>query len=240
MIHNVDSYTSNVAGQEHNLKNCVHKHSGGFLDMDIKLKMDSGKPENLQTEETKLPTFDLFTGGIKKIVGKGIGFLKGIWNEQGDDGQRASTAVTVREGAGNLNGKTNQTGIAAVLTAEAVADIKPPKQTEAIQEPETGKRTGAIPALRVKTGQARERFAAKKDAFLKKMKETAKSRRGFFKDNTQERPGQQEKQTEWFELENIHLLDSYNKNGEYTNLGSDVNIQGYSGNPMRDNYSSKA
>ena len=98
MIHNVDSYTSNIAGQEHNLKNCVHKHSGGFLDMDIKLKMDSGKPENLQTEETKLPTFDLFTGGIKKIVGKGIGFLKGIWNEQGDDGQRASTAVTVKIG----------------------------------------------------------------------------------------------------------------------------------------------
>lgn len=240
MIHNVDSYTSNITGQEHNLKNCVHRHSGGFLDMDVDLKTDSGKQENLRTEEPKLPTFDLLSGGIKKILGRGIGFLKGIWNGQGDDKQGTGITAAVREGAKNTNGKTVQTGIATALTAETLADVKPPKQAASVQEPETRKLAGAIPALRVKTGQARERFAAKKDAFLKRMKETAKNRRGFFKENTEEKPGQQEKQTEWFEMENIHLLDSYNKNGEYTNLGSDVNTQGYNGNPMRDNYSSKA
>lgn len=240
MIHNVDSYTSNITSQEHNLRNCVHKHSGGFLDTDMDLKMSSAKQQNLQTEETKLPTFDLFTGNIRKILGKGIGFLRGIWNESGESGQNASMAGSVAGTVNSQNGKNGQAGVISAMAAETIADIKPPRQTAAVQETQTGKLAGAIPALKVKTGQARQRFEAKKEAFLKRMKETAKNRKGFFKDSTEERRGQQEKQLEWYEMENIHLLDSYNKNGEYTNLGNPENRQGYSGNPMKDNYSTRA
>lgn len=238
MIHNVNSYSSNFTSTEHNLVNCVHKHKGGFLDTDMDLKMSSENQENLQTEKEKLPTFDLFTGGIKKILGKGIGFLKGIWNEQSDSGQKTSITGRTTDQVDRSNGKTDSTGMVSVPGVETLADVKVPKQASVQTERQVEKAAGAIPALRVKTGQARERFEAKKDAFLKRMKEMAKNRRGFFKDSREERPGQQEKQMEWFEMKNEHLLDSYNKNGEYTNLGN--RTSGYSGNPMKDNYSSKA
>jgi len=204
----------------------------------MELKMSSAKQENLQTEQEKLPTFDLFTGGIKKALGRGIGFLKGIWNEQGDAGQNTSVTGKAAENVDRSNGKTDSLGVISTSAIETLADVKVPKQTPVSVERQAEKISGVIPALKIKTGLARERFEAKKDAFLKKMKETAKKRRGFFKDSRQERPGQQEKQMEWFEMENKHLLDSYNKNGEYTNLGN--RTSGYSGNPMKDNYSSKA
>lgn len=238
MIQNVNSYSSNISTTEHDLKNCVHKHKGGFLDTGMDLKMSAAKQgqENLRTE--KLPAFDLFTGGIKKVLGKGIGFLKGIWNEQSDGGQNTSAAGRTTENVDRSNGKINHIGGNLTSAMETVADVKNPKQISVTAERETGRLAGAIPALKVKTGQARERFEAKKDAFLKRMKETAKNRRGFFKDSREEKPGQQEKQMEWFEMKNNHLLDSYNKNGEYTNLLD--RSSGYSGNPMKDNYSSKA
>jgi len=205
----------------------------------MELKMSPAKQQNLQTEETKLPAFGLFTGNVRKLLGKGIAFLRGIWNEQSDSGQNTSITGNVTEAVNRRNGRTEQTGVISAMAAETLADIRPPKQTAVVQETESGRLAGVIPALKVKTGQARERFEAKKEAFLKRMKETAKKRKGFLKDSREERPGQQEKQMEWYEMENIHLLDSYNKNGEYTNLGNQENRQGYSGNPMKDNYSTR-
>ena len=237
MIHNVNSYSSNLTSTEHNLKNCVHKHTGGFLDTDIDLKTSSAKQESLQTEQTKLPTFDLFTGGIKKILGKGLGILRGIWNEQSDSGQNTSAAGKTAESVDRSNGKTDSLGAVSTSAMEVVADVKVPKQASWQAERQTGKIAGVIPALKVKTGLAREQFEAKKNAFLKRMKEMAKNRRGFFEGSREERPGQQDKQMEWYEMENNHLLDSYNKNGEYTNLGE--RSGGYSGNPVKDYYSKK-
>lgn len=239
MIHNVDSYSQNVTSHEHNLRNCVHKHSGGFLDADMDIKSSSQSAQTQQNQSLSLT--DWLSMNVKKTLGNGIGFLRGIWSDAGESGENS-------ESNGVTKGRQVQSGqqTAAVSSPinlpamESVADVKPPLQKKEDARQESWKLAGAVPALKIKTGLARERFEAKKDAFLKKMKEMAKSRKNrSFKETKEDRAGQQEKETEWFEMKNAHLLDSYNKNGEYTNLGNRVEGQGYSGSLMKENYSKK-
>lgn len=241
MIHNVDSYTTNVTSQEHNLSNCVHKHSGNWLDTDVDIKA-SKQAAQTQPAEQKMSIFDYVTGNIKKILGNGFGLLRGIWNEAGEQGsQEEVTGVLQGEEQNNGQQKVETSAVANTMAMESVADIRIPKKTEATAEEDSWKLSGAIPSLKVKTGQARERFEARKDAFLKRMKEMAKSRKKHsFEESKEERPGQQEKEMEWFGMENSHLLDSYNKNGEYASLGNRIEGQGYSGSPVKENYSKKA
>lgn len=240
MIHNVDSYSQNVTSHEHNLRNCVHKHSGGFLDTDMDIKSSAQTPKAQPAQQT-LSLMEWLSMNLKKTLGNGIGFLRGIWSDTGESGEKSEISGVTKDGQ-----VQNGQQIAAVsspinLSAmESVADVKPPLQKKENVQAENWKIAGAIPALKIKTGLARERFEAKKDAFLKKMKDMTKNRRNkSFEEAKEERPGQNEKETEWFEMKNAHLLDSYNKNGEYTNLGNRVEGQGYSGSPMKENYSKK-
>ena len=242
MIHKVDSYTTNITSQEHNLTNCVHKHSGKMPDADMDLKITQQAATQTTTAETKLSVLDYLTINIKKILGNGIGFLRGIWSESADTGEKTEVADAVKKKEEIQHGtiKTEEMSVVNLSAMESVADVRIQKKAEAEVEPERWKLSAAIPALKVKTGQARERFEAGKDAFLKRMKEMAKSRKKHsFQENKEERPGQQEKDMEWFEMGNSHLLDSYDKNGKYTNLGNRKEGQGYSGSPMKDNYSKK-
>ena len=240
MIHNVDSYTSNITGQEHNLNNCVHKHSGKMPDGDIDLK-NAEQAAAQKAEEAKMSPLEYLSNSIKKALGNGLGFLRGIWSESADTGEKDEITGAVKgEEIQHGKIKTEKMDVVNLTAMESVADVKIPKKTEAAEEQEKWKLSAAIPALKVKTGQARERFEAGKDAFLKRMKEMAKSRKKHsFNENKEERPGQQEKDMEWFEMGNSHLLDSYDKNGEYTNLGNRQEGKGYSGSPVKDNYSRK-
>lgn len=241
MIHNVDSYTTNINSQEHNLTNCVHKHSGKMPDTDMDLKAAEQQAAVQKSTEVKMSALDYLTSNIKKALGNGLSFLRGIWRESADSGEKEELESVVREKEiQHGNKKTEEMSVVNLSAMESVADVKMQKRAEAEAEPERWKLSSAIPALKVKTGQARERFEAGKDAFLKRMKEMTKSRKNHsFEENKEERPGQQEKDMEWFEMGNSHLLDSYDKNGEYTNLGNRKEGQGYSGSPVKDNYSKK-
>ncbi len=240
MIHNVGSYDTRTTGQEHNLSNCVHKHSGNRLDTDADMK-SAGQAANTQPAGTEVSLFDGVSSGIKKLLGNGIGLLRGIWNTSGETGNDKQN-TGVEKGADLQNGHGTVTTVGVSLQAiESVADMKTPIKRNESAQPEKWKLSAAVPTLKIKTGLARERFEARKDAFLKRMKEMAKSRqKDSFEENKEERPGQQEKEMEWFEMSNAHLLDSYNKNGEYTNLGNRIDGQGYSGSPIKENYSKKA
>ena len=240
MIHNVDSYTTNITGQEHNLANCVHKHSGKTFEGDIGLKSAEQAAEQ-KNAEAKMSPLEYLSNNIKKALGNGLGFLRGIWSESADSGEKDELEGTVKgEKIQQGNRKTEKTALVNLQAMESVADVKIQKKAEATAELGQWKLSAAIPALKVKTGQARERFEAGKDAFLKRMKEMAKSRNMHsFEERKEDRPGQQEKDMKWFEMGNSHLLDSYDKNGEYTSLGNRKEGQGYSGSPMKDNYSKK-
>ena len=241
MIHNVDSYTTNITSQEHNLSNCVHKHSGNWLDTDMDIHSSRQEMAPQQTVETKMSLFDHVAMNMKKIFGNGISLLRGIWNDSTDTGNKSESSGVVKgEELQQGNKITNELSTNNLAAMESVVDVKVQKRSEAETTPERWKLSIAIPALKVKTGQARERFEAGKEAFLKRMKEMAKSRQNAFSDKKEERPGQQEKEMEWFEMGNSHLLDSYDKNGEYTNLGNRKEGTGYSGNTMKENYSQKA
>lgn len=243
MIHNVDSYTTNVTTHDHNVTNCIHDHSKATMEGSIGLK-SAGQVQAAEQKiaEVKMSSLEYLLINIKKAMGNGLGFLRGIWNESADAGEKTEVidAVEKEEEIQHGTTKAEEMSVVNLSAMESVADVKIQKKAEAEAEPERWKLSAAIPALKVKTGQARERFEAGKDAFLKRMKEMAKSRKKHsFEENKEERPGQQEKDMEWFEMGNSHLLDSYDKNGEYTNLGNRKEGQGYSGSPMKDNYSKK-
>lgn len=239
MIHSVDSYTTSVTGREHNLSNCVHKHSGKILDADMEVK--ATKQEAVQQPSVpKISMLDFVTINIKKLLGNGIGFFRGIWNESADEENAEEISGVVKgEELQQGHNKTEEVTVADLLAMETVADVKTVKPRENESEPERWKLSAAIPAIKVKIDQAKERFETGKDAFLKRMKEMAKGRKEQSFENKEERPGQQEKDMEWFEIRNKHLLDSYDKNGEYTNLGNRQEGKGYSGSPVKDNYSRK-
>lgn len=241
MIHNVDSYTTNITGHEHNLTNCVHKHSGKMPEGGMEVKSAGQQAAVPESTEVKMSALEYLTVNIKKVLGNGLGFLRGIWNESADSGEKEETKSAEKgEKIQNGNVKTEETAVVNLPAMESVADVRIQKKTEAEAEPEKWKLSAAIPALKVKTGQARERFEAGKDAFLKRMKEMAKSRKKqSFAENKEEQSGQQEKEMEWLEMGNSHLLDSYDKNGEYTSLGNRQEGKGYSGSPMKDKYSKK-
>lgn len=241
MIHNVGSYNTPTTGHEHNLANCVHKHSGNFLDADMDIK-NSGQPAKTPQVQTQTNMLDWLSGSIRKFLGNGIGLFRGIWNESAETGNKEQI-TGVEKGLDLQNGHINTAASPGVnlQAMESVADVKQTPKNTRNTEPEAWKLSAAVPALKVKAGLAREKFETGKDAFLKRMKEMAKSRKkDAFSENNEERPGQQEKEMEWFEMNNAHLLDSYNKNGEYTNLGNRIEGQGYSGSPMKENYSKKA
>ena len=240
MIHNVDSYTTHITGQEHNLANCVHKHSGKTLEGEIDLKSTEQVAEQKITEARMSP-LEYLSINIKKALGNGLGFLRGIWSESADTGEKDEIAGAVKgEEIRHGKIKTEEMNVVNIAAMGNVADIKVPKKAETVSEQEKWKLSAAIPALKVKTGHARERFEAGKEAFLKKLKKMAKSRKEHsFEERKEDRPGQQEKDMDWFEMGNSHLLDSYDKNGEYTNLGNRKEGIGYSGSPVKDNYSRK-
>ncbi len=240
MVHNVGSYSSNIPSHEHNLANCVHKHSGGTLDAEMNIKT-SGQVKEVQPAKKEPSLLELMTNWGKKVLGNGLHLLRGIWNEAADSGENSQISGAFK-GMELQNGKSASVTLPEVNVAamESVADVKVPLKKES-SETENRKLEAVMPALKIKTGLARERFAAGKDAFLKKMKEMAQSRKKHsFNEKKEDRPGQQEKEMEWFEMSNAHLLDSYNKNGEYTNLGNRTEGYGYGGSPIKENYSKKA
>lgn len=240
MIHNVDSYTTNINSHDHHVTNCVHEHSKKSLEGEIGLK-SAGQAAEQKIAEAKMSPLEYLSINIKKALGNGVGFLRGIWSESADTGEKDEIAGAVKgEEIQHGKMKTEEMNTVNLAAMENVADIKVPKKAEAVSEQEKWKLSAAIPALKVKTGHARERFEAGKEAFLKKLKKMAKSRKEHsFEERKEDRPGQQEKDMEWFEMGNSHLLDSYDKNGEYTNLGNRKEGIGYSGNPVKDNYSRK-
>lgn len=240
MLHNVTSYT-NAAQNGHNLANCVHKHSGKMPETGMDIKMEDGSPkENLLQPDMKISMLEMLVTNLKKAWGNGVGILRGIWSESADSGNENSAAGVLRTEQGEQNGKISENAVASAAAMETLADIKIQNKLQEKQETKIGKMLGAIPALKVKTQQSRERWGARKDAFLKEMKKIAGKRRNPFEERKEERPGQQEKEMEWFEMSNEHLLDSYDKNGEYASLLDKKGGRGYSGSPVRENYSTKA
>ncbi len=241
MIHNVGSYSSGVTGTEHNLDNCVHKHSGKTIDADMQMKASASTP--VQTQQKDIPSMlSYLTNSLRKVWGTGIGFLRGIWGEsevKGNSPERSALAMRDDITQSNVVNGTLQGTDVPVETMAAVADVKVQKQTEQTDSSEQWKNMSVQPTLKIRTGLARERFESGAQAFLKRMKDMLGKRKNHTFGERQERPGQQEKQMEWLETDNLHLLDSYNKNGEYTNLGNRIEGQGYGGNPMKDNYSKK-
>lgn len=242
MIRNVDSYTSSITGQEHNLTNCVHKHSKKMLDAEMNTEAEQQAAVQ-KIEENRRTPLEYLSDCIRKALGNGAGFLRGVWSESAEEGKKDEVRASVKEEMQQEESRAKGTGATAAILAAmgAVADIKLPKRAEVAEKTEKWKLSAAIPALRVKTGQARKRFEAGKDAFLKRMKEMAKNRKehSFSGQKEEESPGQQEKDMEWLEVGNSHLLDSYDRNGEYTNLGNRKEGTGYSGSPVKDNYSRK-
>lgn len=240
MIHNVDSHTgSTIHSQEHPLKNCVHKQEG-FLKEEASAGLkggNSGIPTD--TESSKQDMLGFLTDSLKHSFSKGIGFFKGIWNDSSDNGTKGNIAGTKNGKMTGSNTGTEGTSVAAVSAAmENLADIRPKENLPSGFSRQFHKISVVLPALKAKTQQSRERFAAKKDAFWGKMKKLSQKRHSF-EENKQERPGQQTKEMEWLEIGNDHLLDSYNEKGEYSNLGNRIDGQGYGGSAVRETYSEK-
>ena len=74
MIHNVGSYNTPTTGHEHNLENCVHKHSGNFPDTDMDIK-NSGQSAKTQQEQTQTNMLDWLSDSIRKIWETDLGCL---------------------------------------------------------------------------------------------------------------------------------------------------------------------
>ena len=110
MIHNVDSYTTNITGHEHNLTNCVHKHSGKMPEGGMEVKSAGQQAAVPESTEVKMSALEYLTVNIKKVLGNGLGFLRGIWNESADSGEKEETKSTEKgEKIQNGNVKTEET-----------------------------------------------------------------------------------------------------------------------------------
>ena len=119
MIHNVDSYTSNITGQEHNLKNCVHKHSEKMLDGGIELK-NAEQAAAQKIEEAKMSPLEYLSISIKKALENGLGFLRGIWSESADTGEKDEMTGTVKgEEIQHGKNKTEKTDVVNLAAMES-------------------------------------------------------------------------------------------------------------------------
>lgn len=244
MIHNVDSHVHNTASSNaHPLSNCVHKHDG-FLDTETPMKggSQSAAAQN-SGQESKTDILGFLTDHLKQGFSKGIGFFKGIWNDSPAQGNKeiGNSESAEKMAVSNIvnNGKDGIPLTAVTAAMENVADIKAKEKPSGGESERFSKLSAVLPALKAKTQQSRERFEAKKDVLLKKLKKMAKEKNRSFGDHKQDHTGQQEKNIEWLEMENAHLLDSYNEKGEYANLGNRIDGQGYGGSATTESYSKK-
>ena len=206
---------------KHEVTKCIHESGAAKIEDGGKMRAGMNASSSLIRQERK--TFSLqewLTDGMRDLLSR----VSGFWRRMGEEGtgDRNELAAEDRRGSGSAAGVTGEarnilspaSGVSAAVMSTAMI-----KETEEETERRVENIEGAVGG-----GLKKEQGGIRK--FPRKFEETAAKAGQFLKRKKKMESGLAESEADFNIGDNSFLLDSYNREGEYSTLAKDRSLEG--------------
>lgn len=231
---------------KHEVTKCLHESRIGQFEAGGKMAAGiNASSSQLRQEQKAFSLQEWLTGGLQTLFARASGF----WNRLGEEGRNVQEENALEEG--KRTGSAAAEGIAAVqgpgmhsslhsnLHSDLHSGTVSPAEDAAVAvlasgviKPEQEKREAAEETeRRVKNVEGAVNGGLKKQqggirGFFQKFGETAAKAGHFFKKKKKEELAPFESNGDFVAGDNSFLLDSYNREGEYSTLAKDRSLEG--------------
>ena len=212
---------------KHEVTKCIHESGAAKIEDGGKMRAGMNASSSLIRQERK--TFSLqewLTDGMRDLLSR----VSGFWRRMGEEGtgDRNELAAEDRRGSGSAARVTGEAKnivspasdvSAAVMSTAMIRTETEKKETEEETERRVENIEGAVGG-----GLKKEQGGIRK--FRRKFEETAAKAGQFLKRKKKMESGLAESEADFNIGDNSFLLDSYNREGEYSTLAKDRSLEG--------------